>query len=294
MKLFATLLCLTSPLLAEQVSSDSSVIATVGDSSIRLSEVRDALQKLDVKDQALLGKDSSALNQIVRVLLVQRLMLAEAKAKNWEDKPEVKAALQRAHDTALAENYLQSVSVAPEGYPSEVELKEAYEKLKPSLATPKQWRLAQIYIAAPPGIGKDELAKAEAKLDGIKRQLAEKVDFSKIAQVQSDDAATATQGGEIGWMAETGIVSEIRTQATLLVAGELTPPIRIKDGWHIVKCLELREAATPKLVEVQDSLRLRLREERVKTNSQAYVAQLLKENPVAINEIALKEVLKKP
>lgn len=275
-------------------TAESSVVATIGQNSVMLSEVREALQKLDLKDQATLGKDSSALNQVVRVLLVQRLMLSEAKAKNWHEKTEVKAAMERARDAALAESYLQSVSAPPEEYPSDTELQQTYDTLRPKLGTPKQWRLAQIYISAPPEVGKEELAKAETKLAALKKALTNKdPDFAKLATEYSDDQVSAAQGGEIGWMAEAGIVADIRTEASLLKAGELSSPIRLKDGWHILKCLDLREAHTPKLEDIKSSLRQRMRDERTNTNSQAFVAKLLQEHPLAINEIALKAAIQK-
>jgi hypothetical protein len=39
------------------------------------------------------------------------------------------------------------------------------------------------------------------------------------------------------------------------------------------------------------SLVEKMREEKVKANSQAYLAQLLQENPVTINELAIGQIL---
>jgi parvulin-like peptidyl-prolyl isomerase len=274
---------------------DATVVARIGESDVKLAEVREALAKLDLKDQATLGRDAAALNQVVRVLLVQRLMLSEAKAKKFDETPEIKAAMQRARDLALSEGYLASVSEPPQEYPSEAELLTTFENVKPQISSPKQWRLAQIYVAAPPEIGKEELKKAEAKLAEAKKALEDKTaDFAKVASAHSDDKVSAAQGGEIGWLAEEGILQDIRTEATLLKVGEVSKPIRMKDGWHILKCLEIRDAFVPKLEDVKDALRTRMRDERMKENSKAFVAKLLQENPLSINEIAIKEALKKP
>jgi parvulin-like peptidyl-prolyl isomerase len=276
-------------------ADESTVVAKVGSTEVTLSEVRDSLAKLELKDQALLGRNPETLNKVVRAILTQRLLLSESQAKGHDKQADTLARLERARDTALAESYLASVSEPPAEFPSEAELSTAYANVSSSLAEPKQWRLAQIFIAAPPELTKDKLAEAQSRLDALKKGLAAAgADFAALADKYSDDTATAEKGGEIGWLAENGIVADIRSEASLLKAGEVSPPIRLKDGWHVLKCLELREAYTPKFADVKEALRQRLRQERTLANSQAYVARLLQENPMSVNELALKAALPAP
>jgi parvulin-like peptidyl-prolyl isomerase len=276
-------------------ADESTVVAKVGSTEVTLSEVRDSLAKLELKDQALLGRNPETLNKVVRAILTQRLLLSESQAKGHDKQADTLARLERARDTALAESYLASVSEPPAEFPSEAELSTAYANVSSSLAEPKQWRLAQIFIAAPPELTKDKLAEAQSRLDALKKGLAAAgADFAALADKYSDDTATAEKGGEIGWLAENGIVVDIRSEASLLKAGEVSPPIRLKDGWHVLKCLELREAYTPKFADVKEALRQRLRQERTLANSQAYVARLLQENPMSVNELALKAALPAP
>ena len=68
-------------------------------------------------------------------------------------------------------------------------------------------------------------------------------------------------------------------------------PIKRAQGWHIIKCLEIKESFTPSLADLKASLVEKMREEKVKANSQAYLAQLLQENPVTINELAIGQIL---
>ena len=272
----------------------SDVIARVGDLDVKLDEVKSALSKLDPREQEAIAKDPALLNQVVRMLLVQRLMLNEATAKKWDEKPQVKAAIERARESAITESYLQSIAAPAAGYPSETELEIAYDQAKPSLAVGRQWKLAQIYVAAPEGAAKGDVEKAEAKLGEVKKALAEKgSDFAALAKKFSDEAASAEQGGEIGWMVEAQIQPEIREAATRLAAGAMSEPVRMKDGWHVLKCLEIKEPSTAPLEQVRTVLIERMRQERAKANSQAYMAALLEKNPVTINEITLAKALAK-
>ena len=277
---------------APDAAVDSSVVARVGESEVKLDELKAHLAKLDIKDQAALARDPALLNQVVRLMMVQRLMLREATANKWHEQPQVKAQVERAREATIAESYLAKMSAPPAEYPTEAELMATYEAVKPSISSPKQWKLAQIYIAAPEGISKEDLDKAQAKLDAVKKALeAKDADFAAIASKNSDEKQSAAQGGEIGWMAEAQIQPEIRTEATLLGEGKTSHAVRLKDGWHILKCTAVREAFTPAFEEVRAQLAEKMREEKTKANSQAYMAKLLKENPLAVNEIVLSKAV---
>jgi len=98
-------------------------------------------------------------------------------------------------------------------------------------------------------------------------------------------------GGEIGWLTDAQIQPDIRETAVKLAAGQTSAPVRRDDGWHIIKCLEIKEPYTPTLAQLKPQIIQQMRSEKTKANSQAYLAQLLQENPVAINELALSQAL---
>src|SRR5690606_23692468 len=231
--------------------------------------------------EASLSKDPAALGQYVRALLIQRLVLREALEKKWEQEPEVAAKLVRAREAALTESYLENVSRVPADFPSEDELKAAYEAAKPSLQIPKSYRLAQIYIALPEGADKATADQAKAKLDGIVKKLQEKnADFSAIASAESDDAATRAKEGEIGWLSEAQVQPAIRAKLPELTVGSVSEPVKLDDGWHILKLLEAKEAHTASLDQVRAELTVQLRAERARLNRQAHLARLLKAHPL--------------
>ena len=274
--------------------AQASVVARVGSVDVTLEEVKAALEKLDARQQEAIGRDPALLNQVVRLLLVQRLVLNEAKGKKWDEQGSVKLAVERARESAIAESYLQSVANPAAGYPSEVELQAAYEVAKPSLVVGKQWKLAQIYIAAPEGASKESLEKAAAKLGEVKKAVVVKgADFAALARKYSDEPNSAGQGGEIGWMLEAQVQPEIREVATALAAGAQSEAVRMKDGWHFLKCLEVKEATTPPLEQVRVALTQRLQQEQAQAKRQAYLASLLEKSPVAINEVTLSKALVK-
>lgn len=295
------LACLSAPAVLAQTppgsikqptAGDSGVVARVGDLDVNLEEIKGALANLDVRELAAVSRDPALLNQVVRSLLVQRLLYREAVAQKWDQSAEAKAELERLRQSAVTESYLQSVSAPPANWPSDAEVEAAYDANRAALLIPRQHRLAQIFIALPKNADAAASEKAQGRLDAVKKKLDEKQsDFAAIAKAESDEKTSSANGGEIGWLTEAQIQPDIREAAVKLSAGQVSAPVRRDDGWHIIKCLEVKEAFTPTLAQVKPQLVQQMRSEKSKANSQAYLARLLQENPVAINELALSQAL---
>lgn len=282
---------ISAGLAACAIAQDSAIVARAGETELKADEIRAAIENLNPRDQSAIARDPALLNQTVRMLLVQRLVLAEAIGKQWEKQPGVAAQIERAREAVITESYLQSVSKVPE--PSEEELKTAYESNKSALVVPRQVKLAQVYLAAPKTAEGAAIEKDKARLESVRKALrAPNADFAAVARAQSDEKTSAAQGGEIGWLAESQMQPEIRAKAADLAKGSVSEPIRMKDGWHILKCLDIREERTAAFDEVRGRLTDQLRAERVRAAREAYLAKLLREKPVSLNELALPKVLK--
>jgi len=282
---FASLLFLTAA--SSLTAQTEPVLGKIGEIEIGTSEIREALAGLEAGQESSLSKDPAAVSQYVRALLIQRLVLKQAEDKKFDQEPAVIAKLVRARETALAEAYIDSHSQPAADYPSEAEIAAAYESAKPSLLLPRTFRLAQIFVA--------KGDQSEKKITDIAKQLKAKgADFSAIARTTSEETASAVNGGEIGWIAENQIQLEIRERLPKLTVGAVSEPIQLKDGWHLIKVLETREATTATLDQIRPQLVVRLRSDRTKQLRADFITNLVKEHPVAINEIELTKILPKP
>ena len=63
------------------------------------------------------------------------------------------------------------------------------------------------------------------------------------------------------------------------------------DGWHFIRVLDIREARVPTLEQIRAPLAERLRAEKARLGTEAYLAELLRKHPIAINEIVLSKLL---
>lgn len=80
----------------------------------------------------------------------------------------------------------------------------------------------------------DTLAVYQKALDLRKRILAGD-DFAKVAREQSQDATTAPNGGDLGFISAFGVVYPLETAAYTTPIGGVSQPIRTRFGYHLVK-----------------------------------------------------------
>ena len=277
-------------LAAISLQAAEDVIARVGDQEIKASQILPYLNNLSEADRSALLKNPAALSQAVRTLILQQILFKEAASAGWDKTPEIAAQLDRLRQGAVAETYLQSIAKVPDGYPSEDDVKAVYEARKADLQVPAQIRLAQIYIAIPKDAAKDAQDKVKLRIDEISKT-AKAGDFSAVAREKSEERETASKGGEVGWLAESQIQPEIRSKVASLPKGAVTDPIRLPDGWYVIKVLDLKEAHTATFDEVRSQLITALRNERARANREAYLARLQQQNPVALDELGLSKLL---
>lgn len=256
-------------------------IGKLGTIELTADDFRDSILSLNEAQIASLRADPALLEQIARTSLVQKLVLQEATEKKWQEQPQIAARIRRAHDSAITESYLESIAEPARDFPSEDEVKAAYQDVRESLKVPRSFRLAQIYIADNP-----------KKLAEVERLLAAKdADFARIASEHSQEPASASRGGEIGWLTETQIEKDLLPPIAELKLNEVSKPVKLKDGWHILKLLDARAPHTPTLEQARPQLVKQLRQDKLRANSQAYLAALLRKHPLQINASALAEAL---
>jgi peptidylprolyl isomerase len=277
------LLCcgLNSLLMAEE--SDP-VIGSIGETEVHQSEVLASFGKLGDVEKEALARDPATLTKLVRSLLVQRVILQEALSKKWDEEPETQTLIKNTREAAITDSYLKAVNRPPEGYPSEAELKAAYENGRAALTVPRSFRLAQIFVADESG--------AEKKLKAVQQRLKESpASFAQVAREMSEEKESASRDGEIGWLREQQIQPEILAQLPQLKVNAISAPVRLKDGWHLLKVMDMREPFTPIFDQVRAQLAQRMRAEKSSANIQSYVSEVLHNHPVAINEVALSKLM---
>lgn len=93
--------------------------------------------------------------------------------------------------------------------------------------------------------GKDtDDAAARSRLQRLRQRIINGASFAELAKANSMDAATASQGGEMGWLDPDQPDPQFTKQLDKLRPGQVSPPFKAAGGWHIVQLEERRQQAT--------------------------------------------------
>jgi peptidyl-prolyl cis-trans isomerase SurA len=84
-------------------------------------------------------------------------------------------------------------------------------------------------------------AQAHDKIMELRARIEAGEDFAAIAREESDDHASASSGGDLGWSAPDSYSGEFEAALAKLAPGELSEPVHTEFGWHLIELLETRE-----------------------------------------------------
>jgi peptidylprolyl isomerase len=270
-------------------ATGDAVIAKGGSVEIGAGDIRSLVSTLPETSRVAVSSDLGALEQLVRSEILRRAVSAEAKAKNFEQDPATVKALQRIHDEAVMRLWLASHAVVPADYPSDAEIQAAYEASKASLTTPTQYHLAQIFISAPDGTDATKLQAALTKAAGLRGKVGT-ADFAQLAREQSENADSASKGGDLGFLPEDRLLPGIAAAVRGMKVGEVAGPVKSSQGLHFLKLIEKKDGATPPLSEVRDRLVAAMRARRGEELQQAYLNDLGTKLAITVNQIELAKL----
>jgi peptidylprolyl isomerase len=285
------MVCSIGGTYADLAAAQDAVVGKMGNVEIKTSEMLRILdaQSPEVRKQLTTGL--TELDRLARSELVRQSLLAEAKAKGWDKKPEVTFVMERAKEQALLQLYMSDLARPPAGYPSEEEIKKAYEANKGAFPAPGQFNLAQIFLAVPENADKQVAAAAQKKAADLAAKARVKgADFAQLAKENSDHKDTAPKGGDLGWLAENQMLPEIRAVAEKMEKGDVSMPIHSPTGWHIVKLVDKKPPSTRPLSEVRDAIVGQMRLRRAQEMERKYMEELVARSQPTVNQVELSKL----
>lgn len=274
--------------IAADQPPEGDVVAQRGDVRLTAADLKDALSLLDPAARAQVTATPQALANFVRERLLNLSVLAEAKAKQWDTQPDVVRRINETRDAVILQTYLASLVPADPMYPTEADVNTAYETNKARLVVPRQFHLAQIVLGVKPGATPQEEEDSRKKALDIRAQAVRpKADFADLARKFSQDPQSAEKGGDVGWLREPDMIPAVREAVTALTDTGISQPVRVPDGWHILKLLATRPAGQLPLQDARPQIVAALRQARAQRLMRGYLDDMLKAEPIQVNEIEL-------
>lgn len=267
------------------------IVGKMGSVELHASEIKPIIEAQPPEARRQLAADPAQLERMVKNELVRKAVLAEAKQKGWDKRPELQPLMERARDQVIVGAYVSNVARPAEGYPSEEELKQFYETNKAQLQAPAQYQIAQIFLPAPEGTDKARADEAARKINDLGARLAKSAgDFARLARENSAHKESAEKGGEIGWIGEDQMVAEIRRAVVKMNKGNISPPVKSAAGWHLIKLMDKRPPALRPLAEVRGNLVAAMRQRKMQEGERVYLEALSTKARPTINQIELNKI----
>ncbi|MBI5586260.1 MAG: peptidylprolyl isomerase, partial [Deltaproteobacteria bacterium] len=224
--------------------------------------------------------------------LVQTIALGEAARKRGLDKrKDIQELLALAQDNLLA-NELIKEEVINKVNLDEEQVKKYYEKNLTRFKTPDQVRVGSILIKmnAPPS--EDDKKKAREKAEMILKKIKAGEDFARLAEEFSDDPASKTKGGDLGFIPrsqQAAPFEKAAEQAVLaLQPGEISEALETPFGYRLVQIGEEKKGEIQSFESIKDKVRAMALEEVKKEKIKTLVDQALKETGAQIFQASLE------
>jgi peptidyl-prolyl cis-trans isomerase D len=138
--------------------------------------------------------------------------------------------------------------------PSDKEIEDFYKRNLNKLYThPDQVHARHILLEVPSGATEEQKAKARAKAESILKQLQHGADFAKLAQADSEDPSTRTDGGDLGTFGRGTMIKPFEDAVFSMKPGELRM-VETRFGFHVVKLESISPAHVDKLQDVRGKI----------------------------------------
>ncbi len=114
--------------------------------------------------------------------------------------------------------------------------------------------------------GTDEAVREEKKAfaEKLLEEAKSGKDFAELARVNSDDAASAVKGGNLGYFTRGSMVKPFEQAAFNMKPGDISEVVETTFGYHIIKVEEYTEPGVRSLEESMDEVKTGLRQEKAK------------------------------
>ena len=140
-----------------------------------------------------------------------------------------------------------------------------------------RFRASHLFLAAPPETPPEVVESKEKVIKNLADRMRHGQKLGELAAVASEDEATKTRGGDLGFFSESRMPPDFLSAVVKMRVGEISQPIRTRLGFHIVQLTDFKPARQTNFEEVQPEIRLAIDNEKRRAALQALTADLLRQ-----------------
>lgn len=248
------------------------VVATVDSTAITAKDVQDEMKGLpEMAKEFFKGPEGMA--RFVDELTKREMLYLEAKKRGIDKDKDVDKRIEDFKRMTMIQKMIEKeIEEKSKQQPSEQEMKDFYEKNKDEFVENAQIRLSQIVVKS-----QDEAKKVQERL-----QKGE--DFKEIA---------GGKGGDMGFFKRGDLSPQLENVAFRLKKGQASPPIPMKDGFHILMVTDIK-GTTVEFEKAKAVIAQRLMMDRQKTVFDKFIEDVKKNYKIDIKKDELAKLTGAP
>ena len=195
-------------------------------------------------------------NTFMKMLEAQNFSLSEFKKNEFEK---------------IIVSAMRGKNVNPNMVASPTRMAEYYKKHREEFSSKAEVKLRMIMI--PSRAGEGNAASQKAMAEEIVGKLKGGGDFSRMAQMYSEDS-TRDLGGDWGWIQRQTLAGPLEKIAFSLPVGKVSGIVELGGNYYILKVDEKRGGVTKPLAQVRDEVEKKLRQEDAQRMQENWLAGL--------------------
>lgn len=253
------------------------VLGKAGDFILREADLDRILASQPPAVQKRFQDDPKQRLNLVREILMKKVIVAKARKEGFDRRPEIKEQLSYVFDNFISQEYLAKVVTAGVNVPED-DLKKYYQEHEKDFLLPEQIKVRHILISSLKESRQEEKEKARARAEAVLQRLNKGEDFAKLAGEASEDQISAPKGGELApiILGKTNS-EEFEKAAFALKNGETSGIVATSYGFHIIKMVEQQEKRTAPFLDARDFIYSKLKAELEQKKAQEFVEQAVKD-----------------
>ena len=273
-----------------QATTDDPVLVENSTVTIRRSDYQRELERLPPEVRPGFSNSEKRINDLIRRILIERTLAAQARAEKLETRPEHAARFAMEQERLYAQLKVAEIdALAAADFDAkraqwEARAREIYQIDGAKYSTPEQVSASHILFDTKVRtsdearrLAAEALAKAKAGAD-----------FYVLAREVSEDRSAKSNSGQLGWFGFGEMDPAFAKAAFALTkTGELSQPVQSSFGWHVIRLDGRRPAARKPYEEVRESILAELKQKYVNDEREAAVAKLRTDPTIRANREAI-------
>ncbi len=136
-----------------------------------------------------------------------------------------------------------------------------------------EYNASHILVRIPEQSNPERIEEARARALKARAEAAAGADFARLAATYSD-APDALEGGSLGWRSHQRLPELFALTLSRMKPGEVTEPLRVPNGYQLLKLDTFNAAATPPFESVRDLASDRVHEQRQRTEVRKFLNRI--------------------